>query len=157
MKIAFTADVHLHTEHPERYGALEDILGQLEAEGIECLVVAGDLFDRDNDEVSLKDFERMCGEHPAIQVLVIPGNHDESLDPSHLTQGNVQVYREPIVWPLEGINLLLVPYAAGDMGEAIVEKTAELEGKPWMLVGHGDYMSGLRPREGPRHGRTAGV
>jgi DNA repair protein SbcD/Mre11 len=144
MKIAFTADVHLNPDHPERAGALAEVLSQVAAEGIQRLVVAGDLFDRDNDVASLKEFERMCGEHPSLQVLVIPGNHDESLDPGHVTQSNVQVYRDPVVLPLEGITLLLVPYDSGDMGEALAEKAAELKGKPWVLVGHGDYMSGQR-------------
>jgi DNA repair exonuclease SbcCD nuclease subunit len=144
MKIAFTADVHLNPDHPERASALADVFSQVAAEGIQCLVVAGDLFDRDNDVASLKEFERMCGQHPSIQVLVIPGNHDESLDPSHVTQSNVQVYRDPVAWPLEGITLLLVPYDSGDMGAALAEKATELKGKPWILVGHGDYMSGQR-------------
>jgi len=145
MKIAFTADVHLNPDYPERAVALEDILKQVhEDEKIEHLIIAGDLFDKDNDVAALKDFERTCSQSPSVQVLVIPGNHDESLAPGHVTQRNIQLYRESIALKLEGITLLLVPYAASDMGEAIAEKAAELKGKPWILVGHGDYMSGQR-------------
>ena len=49
MKIAVTADVHLTTreDNPERFNALEDILGSLEGLGIEHLIIAGDLFNKD--------------------------------------------------------------------------------------------------------------
>lgn len=144
MKVAFTADVHLDTGYPERARALKDILKQVAAEGIEQLIVAGDLFDKDNDAASLQDFESICAEHLQVQVLVIPGNHDPSLHPDKLAQSNVRVFPEPASLDLDGTSILLVPYAQGGMADEIEDQASGLRGKPWILVGHGDYMSGLR-------------
>ena len=75
MTVALTADVHLRTkiDHPERYNALENILEQIEAEGIKILIIAGDLFDKDFRNYA--DFEKLCKKHPDVQLEIIPGNH----------------------------------------------------------------------------------
>ena len=144
MKIAFTADVHLHTEHPERYSALEDILGQLEAEGIEYLVVAGDLFDK-QDPRFYPDFKRMCRKHSSVRLLIIPGNHDPNISDSDFGEENVWVCHEPTPWPIGDATFLLIPYEHKvSMGDKMAGEAAELAGQEWMLVGHGDYLSGVR-------------
>ena len=144
MKIAFTADVHLNTAHPERTRALANVLEQVAAAGIERLIIAGDLFDKDRDAASLQDFERICSERLAVQVIVIPGNHDPSLHPDQLAQSNVQVIHEPTTLDFDGTSFLLAPYANGGMADDLADQASALRGKPWNLVGHGDYMSGMR-------------
>ncbi len=49
MKIAITSDNHLRKkdEYPERWNALKDIVKQNEDLGVDILVIAGDLFDKD--------------------------------------------------------------------------------------------------------------
>ena len=56
MKIAITADLHLHSNHPERRDALEDILQQINSEGISDLIIAGDLFDKDGEDSYINTF-----------------------------------------------------------------------------------------------------
>jgi DNA repair exonuclease SbcCD nuclease subunit len=145
MKIAFTADVHLvpgDTEHPERLAALGNVLGQLTDLGIEHLVIAGDLFDRDLQAYT--EFETLLGQFPSIQVEIIPGNHDPSLAPDHLLASNITVYDQPTLVDHDGRQLLFVPFApATRMGEVIERFRNELEPGRWILVGHGNYGGGL--------------
>ena len=79
MRISVTADVHLRTkaEHHERYNALENIFEQTITEGIENLLVAGDLFDKVLQDYS--EFEELCRKFSNLQVHIIPGNHDPSI------------------------------------------------------------------------------
>ena len=76
MKIAITADLHLNPKYPERGLAFQDILRQLDAEGIPELIIAGDLFDKDGDDSAYASFLEPCRAHPSIQIHLIPGNHD---------------------------------------------------------------------------------
>ena len=50
MKIAITADLHLNSKYLDRALALQNILAQLNTEGIQHLIIAGDLFDKDGDD-----------------------------------------------------------------------------------------------------------
>ena len=67
MKIAVTADAHLRAEagHPERYNALENVFAQTVEAGIENLIIAGDLFDKDFQDYS--KFEKLCRNHTSLQ------------------------------------------------------------------------------------------
>ena len=73
MKIAVTADAHLRAEagHPERYNALENVFAQTVEAGIENLIIAGDLFDKDFQDYS--KFEKLCRNHTSLQLHIIPG------------------------------------------------------------------------------------
>ncbi|MGI6365981.1 MAG: metallophosphoesterase [Bacillota bacterium] len=45
MKILHTADVHLHTQYPQRMEALRRVLDLGRQENIDLMLIAGDLFD----------------------------------------------------------------------------------------------------------------
>lgn len=64
MKVAITADLHLRTkkEYPERFNALDNILTQCVELGIDLLLIAGDLFDKES--ASYSDFEKTCKKTP---------------------------------------------------------------------------------------------
>ena len=145
MKIAVTADVHLRSgeEHPERYRALKNILEQVELEGIQALIIAGDLFDKDYRNYS--EFENLCQKTPTLQLHIIPGNHDPDISERSVTGENIQVYVKPSKIDCVDSEILLIPFHANaTMGEKITEALGTGGEKPWALVGHGDYMAGAR-------------
>ena len=151
MKIAFTADCHLtkSENHPERYHAFENILDQLLERGIEILVVAGDLFDK--GMTNYADFDKICRKkkYQKIQIYILPGNHDPGLEAGHFTSKNVYVISEPkfLEIVMDEIPILTIPYRADKtMGECIEPFHEQLQSRRWILVGHGDYTSGLRIR-----------
>jgi len=144
LKIAVTADVHLTTReaNPERFNALQDILGSLEGLGIEHLIIAGDLFNKDISNYN--EFEKLCAQYPKVTVHIIPGNHDPSVDKSRFTAGNVRAYNEPERVELDS-TFLFVPYQLGTgMSEVIASQAQHLDPGKWILVGHGDYCRGNR-------------
>ena len=145
MKIAITADVHLRTreDHPERYNALENIIDQIEAENIETLIIAGDLFDKDFRNYS--DFEKLCKKHPAVQLHIIPGNHDPDISGKSIVGENIHIYIAPITKEIGSITFLFLPYEEkANMGEKIAEVEKEIEKEQWVLVAHGNYYGGTR-------------
>lgn len=145
MKIAVTADIHLAVrgEHPERYNALENILEQIEAEGIENLLIAGDLFDKGFSNYA--DFESLCRKHPQIQIHIIPGNHDVGISKKSIVGSNIHIYTAPTAIEIGSATFVFVPYQdRAKMGEQIASLEEQLRGKEWILIGHGDYYSGVK-------------
>jgi len=78
MRIIHTADLHLRTTEDERWEALGAILDKAEELKAGALVVSGDMFDKSVDAQRLKTPLREVFEKRQIQVVVLPGNHDES-------------------------------------------------------------------------------
>ena len=145
MKVAVTADVHLRTrlDHPERYNALENIFEQIEAEGIYTLIIAGDLFDK--DFCTYVEFERLCRAYPSVHVHIIPGNHDSGLCDRNMVGESIRIHREPCALEFGATTFLFVPYKPqATMAQQVAEMEEEIQGKPWVLVGHGDYYGGRR-------------
>ena len=60
MKIGMTADIHIRArkEYPERYNALIDIFNQCSDLGVEHLIIAGVLFDKEMQNYN--EFESIC-------------------------------------------------------------------------------------------------
>jgi exonuclease SbcD len=145
MKIAVTADLHLakKEDYPERYNALENILGQIETENIETLFIAGDLFDRDFHNYA--EFESLCKKHPQIQIHIIPGNHDAGISEKSIVGPNIHIYTVPTAIEIGSTTFLLVPYKEkARMGEQIASLEEEIKGKDCILISHGDYYGGLK-------------
>jgi exonuclease SbcD len=152
MRIAVTADAHLKTgaEHPERCRALENIFEQTIASGIENLIIAGDLFDKDSQNYS--EFEGLCRRHSSLQLHIIPGNHDPSISGKSITGDNIHIYTDPTVREFDSVTFLFVPYEEKTrMGEQIARIEHDLAGRQWVLVGHGDFYGGVKEA---RHDRT---
>ncbi len=142
MKVAITADLHLRTkkEYPERYKALDNILGQCVDLGIDELLIAGDLFDKDLSSYS--DFEEVCKKtaYKDIKIKVIPGNHDRALSNTKLVLDNLEVIDKPkIIGIDEDWNIVFVPYEVNKlMGEIIQSLFPGIGNKNWIVVWHGD-------------------
>lgn len=149
MKIAITADLHLRSreQRPERFAALENIFVQLRAAQVQTLIIAGDLFDAQFDNFA--EFESLCRqpENRAVQVLIIPGNHDPNLSQAAFTTENVRVFSQPeLITPdSTGASFLLIPYRDGrGMGDVLSAFQGQLQRRRWVLVGHGDWMGNAR-------------
>lgn len=149
MRIAITADCHLTKvdDHPERYQAFENILEQLSELEIETLIIAGDLFDK--GMTNYADFDKICRKkkYQSIKIYVLPGNHDPDLEEAHFTSKNVHVISEPkfLDFVLDEVLILAIPYHADKtMGECIESFHDQLQARQWILIGHGDYTSGLQ-------------
>lgn len=146
MRVALTADLHLTSRerHPERFETLENILASLISEGIETLIIAGDLFDASRRDYS--DFEQLCAkeEYRALKLFVIPGNHDPGINNRRIAAENVQIFGEPAVHELEDRPFLFLPYEQGKtMGEALAQMASDLPADRWVLIAHGDWAQGL--------------
>jgi DNA repair exonuclease SbcCD nuclease subunit len=148
VKIAITADIHLKTdrEYPERFNALKNILDQLVDEGIRDLIIAGDLFDINSQNYSL--FDELCKEekYRGIDFYLIPGNHDSSITSKYFTADNIKIFDKPSFQTFgdSGCIFFFIPYLTGkSMGETIAKYREDLEGQ-WILIGHGDYLAGVK-------------
>jgi DNA repair exonuclease SbcCD nuclease subunit len=148
MKIAITADVHLKTEtsSPERFNALRDVMNQVVKENIDTVIIAGDLFDMESRNYSL--FDSICKDkkYSGLNFHIIPGNHDQLVSNKYFTADNITVYTEPKLVFLEegGPGFFFIPYVAGgSIGEVLAKDRSSLSGR-WLLVGHGDYLSGTK-------------
>lgn len=96
MRLIHTSDWHLgHTLHelPRRYehaAFLSWLLGSIEEERADALIVAGDIFDTANPSAEAQaDFYEFLAEarrrHPRLGIVVVGGNHDSAarLDAPH--------------------------------------------------------------------------
>ena len=145
MKIAVTADAHLRTGvgYTERLNALENVFDQTVEAGIENLIIAGDLFDKDFQNYS--EFEKLCRNHASLQLHIIPGNHDPSISGKSITGDNIHIYADPSVVEIDSVTFLFVPYERkARMGEKIAQLEYAIDGKEWVLVGHGDFYGGVK-------------
>ncbi len=143
MKVAITADLHLKTKDdcPERYNVLENIIQVLEADNIDNLLIAGDLFDKDFHNYT--EFEKLCKSHPKTRFHIIPGNHDANISGKSIVADNINIYDETTIVDIGSTNILFVPYEEQvSMGEKIAGKEEEIKDKEWVLIGHGDYYGG---------------
>jgi DNA repair protein SbcD/Mre11 len=145
MKVAVTADTHLEDrgDYPERYTALGNILEQMRSDNMETLIIAGDLFDKDSR--NHKDFEKLCQKYPDIDCHIIPGNHDIGISEKSIVGGNIHVYTDPTTMEIDSTTFLLIPYQNKvTMGDTVASMAQNVEGKEWVLVGHGDYYGGTK-------------
>lgn len=127
MKFLLTADLHLRADNPERLAALEEVLATCEAESVDYLLIAGDLFDADVDVEKVKPAVRDHFSGNDFETLVIPGNHDRAAYRAEDYFGeDVEVLRrQPFTHRALGdVNLLAVPYFEGDFDD-LVEDIAE--------------------------------
>lgn len=149
MKIAITADVHLtlKEKHPERFQTFQCFLDDVLKQKIQTVILAGDCFDAESPNYS--EFESLVSNPPyqSLQFIVFPGNHDESLSQSMFSAANIRIVQESGVerFDLMSLPVLFIPYKKNQtMGEVIAEHTADLPENKWILIGHGDWIEGMR-------------
>ncbi len=147
MKIGITADVHLSPAHPERIENLKNLLNNLLQKKIYNLIIAGDLFEQENLNESIKVFINLLEEFNNINTYIIPGNHDSKiLSKFFPSLPNLKFFSKPQIVKLSNIPFLFIPYFDNtSMGEIIAEFKQNLPPENWILISHGDYM-GLKQR-----------
>ena len=148
MKIAITADLHLsiRRDHPERYHALENILQQMLDNGVDSIIIAGDLFDEFSRNYA--EFDNLClkPKFKGIKFHIITGNHDARLNNNLIAAENVTVYTEPALKTFgpTALPFLFLPYKKDKtMGEEIAAFAPQLQPNEWVLIGHGDWVEGM--------------
>ena len=141
MKIGISADFHLTNEikNKERFNALRYILKTLKEKEIHKFIIVGDLFDKDFQ--NFKDFENLMDNFKDIEVLVIPGNHDENLRKNHIRNKNIQVIEKTTILNIGNIHFLFIPYINNSTIDEEIDKFSSQIGKNWILIGHGDYIT----------------
>lgn len=77
MKILHTSDLHLQDSSGRRWEALQELVKLACDEGVEIMVISGDLFDRQVDAELLRPKLRHVLSEGDFTTLIIPGNHDE--------------------------------------------------------------------------------
>ena len=80
----------------------------MKQEQIDNLIIAGDLFNQDQSNVS--EMENLLKDYPKFSIHIIPGNHDENLRNSHFTGEQFHIYEQPIVVKLGNIDFGFIPY-----------------------------------------------
>jgi exonuclease SbcD len=146
MKIAITADMHLTTRdrHPQRIHALNNILDQLVEQDIHTLIIAGDLFDATCTAPG--EFEDVLKKkkYSKIAFYIIPGNHDPVLSEGTFSLQNIKYITKPQLIEIDAsIPFIFIPYTHSiSMGEILAIGQFAVEPGSWVLVGHGDWLSG---------------
>jgi len=79
MKIIHTSDLHLNSKNPERVKALEAIISLGKSEDVDLVLVAGDLFDSNQEADRSRPALRDLLSSLPFKVLAIPGNHLEPM------------------------------------------------------------------------------
>jgi len=144
MKVGITADLHLKSkdETPERYDTLGNIISDLRSKGINRLIVAGDLFDR--ERYHYNDFDTFCKQHGDIVFYITPGNHDVGIEQRFFSASNIRLFTTPTPVEIDHTPFLFLPYTLSGFGSMDELLTAFFVDKSlpdkWILVGHGDYL-----------------
>lgn len=116
MKILHTADVHLHSSHPQRLDALKKVLAKAKELQVDLLLIAGDLFDNHQEADKLRPSLRSLFRELPLEVLALPGNHDQhAYSRDHYYGDSFQgVTKQPFsVVDYPDTRLVLLPYFPG--------------------------------------------
>ena len=100
IKILHTSDVHLKKVGDERWNALLEILSLGEREGVDLIVVSGDLFDSSSDAINLKGELRKVLSNNPFKIVVTRGNHDYKAMVDGVYLGSDVIYRDDCYKPL---------------------------------------------------------
>ncbi len=151
MRILHTADLHLRNPKDERFKALECIFDKcsINEEKVDLLTISGDLFDNKeniyNLRVELRNLIEEYGERdsffkPKFKILIIPGNHDETLyDINDYLGSNVELLcgKNVCSYNTNSLNIIGIPYFKGDFDSIISEiEDAKKSSKVNILLVH---------------------
>jgi len=96
MKILHTADIHLNEFGDERWQALEGLITLGEKEAIDVFIIAGDLFDSNQEARQLYPQLNQLFQKAPFRTIIIRGNHDVRAYPEGVYLGEqVQLIENP--------------------------------------------------------------
>jgi len=140
MLIYATADIHLSLAHEERLKNFKLFCQKAIEDGIQHIIIAGDLFDKDVDNTTLQAFDNLAQQFQSLTFHIIPGNHDISTDPHFFRNTNIKIYSSPQIVVLDNYTFVFVPYQEGqNMATYLYLLQEQLKDKSWTLISHGDY------------------
>ena len=159
-RILHTADLHLTEDHPERWDALEALLGAARDHAVDALLVAGDLLDRGGDHAALRPRVRAAFASIEVPVLLVPGNHDRTAYRPGQDWGprTTLLLGEPVQeTTVECVRVVAVPFPEREIGFAQVRRDVEarLAARPdaagasdrrRLLVLHGTLIDAAAPQ-----------
>ncbi len=136
MKILHTADLHLKEGEPQRLEILKWLIQKGRELKIDAFLIAGDLFDSDNDATILRPAVRRIFEPGPFKILIIPGNHDTISYSSNYDYGQntIQLTQTPFeIIELAGLNIAGVPYQNKKFSECVINLPRNID----ILIIHG--------------------
>ena len=122
MKIIHTSDLHLNSKNPERVKALEAIISLGKSEDVDLVLVAGDLFDSNQEADKSRPALRDLLSSLPFKILAIPGNHDRKAYTSDLNFGNdikILLGKPFGAYETEEIKIAAVPYANQNFNDLV--------------------------------------
>ena len=147
MKIAHTSDLHIDSQHKERWDALQIVLEKAKEENVDYLVIAGDLFDDVESASEYITKLRRYFSGLGFKVILIAGNHDYKSFEDERDLGDdviVLSQKNPLYKDISnGVSFFTVPYSQGVGNEYFYEQLAyiskNIESVSFnILVYHGD-------------------
>ncbi len=152
IKILHTADLHLTEKAKKRWEALEELVFLAQREQVSALVIAGDLFDREDAAEIMRAKLRTVFGKCSFHTLILPGNHDYQAYRSGLYYGdNVKVIRDwrtPV--QIEDTVFWGLPYDHSNPGNLAVrlrEMAGLMDpGKDNILIYHGELLDAFFSR-----------
>uniref|UniRef100_A0A7C6AFP6 Calcineurin-like phosphoesterase domain-containing protein n=1 Tax=candidate division WOR-3 bacterium TaxID=2052148 RepID=A0A7C6AFP6_UNCW3 len=136
MLILHTADLHLTSKDPSRLQTLDWIINKTNEIKVDCLVIAGDLFDSDTEGTILRTEVRKIFERSRSKIFLLPGNHDlESYGLNYDYGKNTQqLINKPFeLFYFNHIKFLAIPFQPKKFSECIME----LSENPDVIIAHG--------------------
>jgi len=136
MKILHTADLHLKSGEQGRLDVFKWLIEKARELKIELFIIAGDLFDSDNDAIVLRPNVRKIFEDVPCKFLIIAGNHDtKSYSPNYDYGKNViQLTQMPFeIIELDSLEIVGVPYQSRKFSECVTNLPGDID----ILIVHG--------------------
>uniref|UniRef100_A0A7V3VUT3 Calcineurin-like phosphoesterase domain-containing protein n=1 Tax=candidate division WOR-3 bacterium TaxID=2052148 RepID=A0A7V3VUT3_UNCW3 len=136
MVILHTADLHLTSKEPSRLKVLEWIIDKANASNVDCIIIAGDLFDSDTEATILRTEVRRIFQRSSSRLLLLPGNHDvESYGINYDYGENVhKCTKRPFEqFIINDITFVAVPFQPTKFSECVID----LSENPDVFIAHG--------------------
>ncbi len=136
MKILHTADLHLRNGAENMFDILKWLITKGQELKIDLFIIAGDLFESDNDATTLRSTIRKIFESAPFRFLVIAGNHDpKSYNPNYDYGKNViQLTQIPFEFiDTDDLRIVGVPYQPKKFSDCITNLPHDID----IIVVHG--------------------
>lgn len=136
MVILHFADLHLKSGRDLGLAVLKWIGGRAVQEKAQAMIIAGDLFDSDQDAAALRPAVKKIFTAIPVKIFVIPGNHDQNSFRDDYDYGPnvIQLMRRPFqTGELGGLAIAGVPYQERAFSECVRDLPAGLD----ILIVHG--------------------
>ena len=148
MRILHTSDLHLQNIGDERWEALRTILNICKSEKVDVLVIAGDLFDSDEEGAQLRVEMRKLFNDATFRTIILPGNHDATMysDGMYLGDGVEIITEYERTIELDDVAFFGLPfrkeYSTNDkVAEILADMSRKASSdKTNILIYHGDLL-----------------